>query len=135
MIGFLSDVWKDQLDGFIGLDQYDERNLVGQALLDRFAARYGRRPEFFAPSLGYDFGACIAAALADAHPLTGAGVRNGLERIKFIEAASGAPGTRIRFGHYIRQGWMGSEYLVARRMHQGGIGHSMHGTIDGRVSA
>ena len=35
--------------GWTGLDQYDEGNRLGQEFLDRFAARYGRRPEYCVP--------------------------------------------------------------------------------------
>src|SRR5262245_41177211 len=35
--------------GWTGIDQYDEGNRLGQEFLDRFAARYGRRPEYCVP--------------------------------------------------------------------------------------
>ena len=48
--------WREQLAGWIGLDQYDERNETGQDFLDRFEARHGRRPEYFFPLYCYDIG-------------------------------------------------------------------------------
>jgi len=123
--------WREQLAGWIGLDQYDERNQTGQQFLDRFERRHGRRPEYFFPVYCYDVGRLMMIALADARPLTGAGVKQALERIKMIPAATGAPGTRLRFGKYIRHGWMGSEFLVARRVLPDGSGIVMHGTIEG----
>jgi hypothetical protein len=48
-----------------------------------------------------------------------------------VPAATGAPGTRLRFGKYIRHGWMGSEFLVARRVLPDASGIVMHGTIEG----
>ena len=36
--------WRQQLAGWIGLDQYDERNQTAQAFLDRFEARTGAGP-------------------------------------------------------------------------------------------
>jgi ABC-type branched-subunit amino acid transport system substrate-binding protein len=126
-------MWRRQLAGWIGLDQYDERNRTGQAFLDHFEARYGRRPAYFFPLYCYDIGRMLMSALAGARPLTGRGVKEALERVKMLPAASGAPGTRLRFGKYIRQGWVGSEYLVARRVLPDGSRSVLHGTIEGLV--
>jgi ABC-type branched-subunit amino acid transport system substrate-binding protein len=128
-----SPMWRRQLAGWIGLDQYDERNQTGQAFLDRFEARYGRRPAYFFPLYCYDIGRVMLSALAGARPLTGRGVKEALERVKMLPAATGAPGTRLRFGRFIRQGWFGSEYLVARRVLPDGSGSVLHGTIEGLV--
>jgi branched-chain amino acid transport system substrate-binding protein len=111
-----SDWWRQQLAGWIGLDQYDEHNQTCQRFLDKFQARYGHRPEYFFPPYCYDVGRLMLIALANARPLTGTGVKHALEKIKMLPAATGAPGTRLRFGKYIRHGWIGSEFLVARRM-------------------
>lgn len=118
--------WMWQLRGWIGLDSYDERNLVGQRFLDRFEAKYGRRPGHSMPGLAHDAATVIARGLSAARPLTGDGVRAGIEQVKLIPAASGAPGTFLRFGRYIRQGWLGSDYLVARRVVPDGSAHVFH---------
>jgi branched-chain amino acid transport system substrate-binding protein len=128
-----SDWWRGQLAGWIGLDQYDERNATGQAFLDRFDARYGRRPAYFFPVYCYDVGRLMLTALATARPLSGPGVKDALERIKMMPAASGAPGTRLRFGKYIRHGWVGSEFLVARRVLPDASAVVLHGTIEGVI--
>jgi len=128
-----SDWWRQQLAGWIGLDQFDERNEVARGFLDRFEARHGYRPEYFFPPYCYDVGRMMLLAIAGAKPLTGAGVKDALEKIKMLPAASGAPGTRLRFGRYIRHGWMGSEFLVARRVLPDGSRSVMHGTINGLV--
>jgi ABC-type branched-subunit amino acid transport system substrate-binding protein len=121
------------LAGWVGLDSYDERNPLGQEFLDRYEARSGRRPAYFMPVYLYDMARVIVTALADARPLTGPGVKDALERIKMLPAASGAPGTRLRFGRFIRQGWVGSEYLVARRVLDDGSATAIYGTIEGLV--
>ncbi|BBX42062.1 ABC transporter substrate-binding protein [Mycobacterium simiae] len=118
--------WRRQLSGWIGLDSYDERNTVGQAFLDRFEARYGRRPAHSMPGLSHDAATVIVRGLAAARPLTGEGVKNGMEQVKLVPSASGAPGTFLRFGRFIRQGWMGSDYLVARRVLADGSAHVFH---------
>ena len=128
-----SDWWRQQLAGWIGLDQYDERNEVARAFLDRFETRHGYRPEYFFPPYCYDVGRLMLLAIGAAKPLTGAGVKDALERIKMLPAASGAPGTRLRFGRYIRHGWMGSEFLVARRVLPDGSRSVLHATINGLV--
>jgi ABC-type branched-subunit amino acid transport system substrate-binding protein len=131
-MAYISDEWWQQLLGWIGLDSFDERNEVGQAFLDRFEARYDRRREYFGICYGHDVGTVIARGLAGARPLTGEGVRDAMERIKMVPAASGAPGTCLRFGRFIRQGWMGSDYLVARRSLPDGSAIVFHATPSGR---
>jgi branched-chain amino acid transport system substrate-binding protein len=128
-----NDWWRQQLAGWIGLDQFDERNEVARGFLDRFEACHGYRPEYFFPPYCYDVGRMMLLAIAGAKPLTGAGVKDALEKIKMLPAASGAPGTRLRFGRYIRHGWMGSEFLVARRVLPDGSRSILHGTINGLV--
>ena len=102
--------------GWTGLDQYDEGNPVGQGFLDRYEAAYGRRPPYCVPVVNRDLATVLLQAFADAHPLAPRGVKEALERVKMIPAASGAPGTRLSFGKWTRRGWMGAGYLVARRL-------------------
>ena len=131
--GANSDVIRQKLAGWIGMEQYDERNEVGREFLDRFEARYGRRPEYYMPLYAYDIGRLIMEAVSNAHPLTGRGVKEALERVKMLPAASGAPGTRLRFGRYIRHGWMGTEFLIMRRYTDDGAEGVMHATVNGLV--
>ena len=131
-MAYISDEWMQQLVGWIGLDSFDERNEVGQAFLARFEARYGRRRDYFTPCYGHDVGTVIAHGLGGARPLTGEGVRDAIERIKLVPSASGAPGTCLRFGRYIRQGWMGTDYLVARRVLPDASAVVFHATASGR---
>ncbi|MED5811809.1 ABC transporter substrate-binding protein [Mycolicibacterium sp. 050232] len=125
--------WREQLAGWTGLDQYDERNVTGRAFIDRFERVHDRRPEYFFPLYCYDVGRLMMTAIAGARPLTGAAVKEALERIKMLPAASGAPGTRLRFGKFIRHGWVGSEFLVARRVLPDGSASVLHATIEGHV--
>ena len=101
--------------GWIGLEQYDEGNLVGQRFLDRFEEVYGRRPQYFVPVVNRDLATSFLHAFADAQPLSPRGVMEALERVKMVPAASGSPGTRISFGKWTRRGWMGAGYLTAAR--------------------
>lgn len=106
----------DAIQGWTGVDQYDESNPVGQAFLDEYEEAYGRRPEYCVPVCNHDFATVLLHAFADAHPLTPRGVMEALERVKMLPAAAGAPGTRLSFGKWTRRGWMGAGYLVARRL-------------------
>lgn len=115
------------IEGWIGLDQYDEGNLVGQRFLDEFAAAFGRRPEYCVPVVNRDLATVLLEAFADAHPLTPRGVKEALERVKMLPAASGSPGTRLSFGKWTRRGWMGAGYLVARRLDKDGINSHLVG--------
>ena len=49
------------------------------------------------------------------------GVKEALERVRMLPAASGAPGTRVSFGKWTHRGWMGAGYLVARPLDPDGI--------------
>ena len=113
-------VW-DAIVGWTGLDQYDDGNAVGQAFLDRYNERYGRRPTYCVPVVNRDLATVLLHAFADARPLSPRGVRDALERIRLVPAASGSPGTRISFGKYAHRGWMGTGYLVARRLDEDGV--------------
>jgi ABC-type branched-subunit amino acid transport system substrate-binding protein len=113
-------MWK-AIMGWIGIDQYDESNLIGQNFLDDYKDAYGRRPEYCLPPMNRDIATVALHAFADAHPLTPRGVRDALERIKMLPAAAGAPGTMISFGNYMHRGWVGSGYLVARKLDPDGV--------------
>src|SRR5689334_7888121 len=113
--GFNEHLW-EAYRGWIGLEQYDEANQVGQAFLDRYETEYGHRPEYYGPLLWRDCATSLLHALAEAKPLSPSGVKNALERVKMLPAACGSPGTRISFGRWIHRGWMGAGYMVARTL-------------------
>jgi branched-chain amino acid transport system substrate-binding protein len=118
---WLNDLLWQAMVGWTGCDQYDDANAVGQGLLDEFEAAYGRRPTYCVPVVNFDIARALLAAFADAHPLTPDGVRQALERVKMIPAASGSPGTYISFGNWMHRGWVGAGYLVARRLDPDGV--------------
>src|SRR6516162_3059805 len=108
--------------GWVGVDQYDEGNAIGQDFLDRYAKRYnGSRPEYCVPVVNRDVAATLVRAFTDSHPLSPRGVKEALERVKMMPAASGAPGTRVSFGKWTRRAWMGAGYLVARTLDADGV--------------
>jgi branched-chain amino acid transport system substrate-binding protein len=118
---WINPVMWNALLGWTGLDQYDESNRVGQRFLDQYEAAYGRRPEYCLTVVNRDIATTLLRALADAHPLSPRGVKEALERVKMLPAASGAPGTRISLGKWTRRAWMGAGYLVARSLDADGV--------------
>ena len=85
--GYMNDeIFRAHL-GWIGLEQYDETNEVGQRFLDRFAEVHGRRPEYIMPIYGHDVGQAFVAAFERAEPLSPRGVMEALERVKMVPAA------------------------------------------------
>ena len=117
-------LWRSMV-GWIGLDNYDEGNLVGQAFIDRFEKAYGYRVESFSAVARHDLANVLLHALADAQPLSPLGVKEALERIKLLPAACGAPGMRISFGKWMRRGWTNVEYIVAREVQPDGETHNL----------
>jgi ABC-type branched-subunit amino acid transport system substrate-binding protein len=81
-------VW-DAVLGWTGLDQYDEANELGQEFLDQFEKRTGRRPQYCVPVVNRDLATILLTAFADAHPLSPRGVKDALERVHLLPAASG----------------------------------------------
>ena len=49
--------------GWVGVDQYDEGNLVGQKFLDEYNEAYGRRPEWCVPVVNRDVAMTLVRAL------------------------------------------------------------------------
>ena len=131
--GFNEQLWDAYL-GWIGLEQYDEGNPVGQEFLDRFESEYGHRPEYYSPLLWRDTAMSLLYAFADAAPLSPLGVKDALERVKMLPAACGSAGTRISFGNWMHRGWMGAGYLVARTLDPDGkeLGQFWKSSLVGR---
>jgi ABC-type branched-subunit amino acid transport system substrate-binding protein len=126
---FSHEIW-DAFVGWVGLEQYDEGNEVGQRFLDRYEEVYGNRPQYFAPVVCRDAAVSFLRAFANAEPLSPRGVMEALERVKMVAAASGSPGTRISFGKWTRRGWMGAGYLTARSLNPDRETHFLAGRYE-----
>jgi branched-chain amino acid transport system substrate-binding protein len=108
----------DNFEGWVGVDQFDERNQTFTAMLDRFEKRFGRRPVHCYTAQGYDMGNVVAHGLARAKPHSREGLRAGLETIRRLDAAAGGPGNHISFGPYDHRGYKG-DYIVMREIRDG----------------
>lgn len=109
----------DRFEGWVGVDQYDERNPAFMSMLDRFAARFdGRRPMHCYTAQGYDMGNALAHGIARAKPLSRDGVRIGLENVRRVPATAGGANNVISFGPYDHRGYKG-DYITLRRVRNG----------------
>ena len=106
-------------EGWSGLDQLDPANPQRIAFLAKCRARFDWEPQFMSATLMYDSARVVAEALGIAPSLTPAGVREGLEGVRMLPAASGGAGTTISFGHYSHKGWEGPRYLVMGKVRDG----------------
>ena len=114
MFGYARRDWRAGWEGWVYVDGVADDNQVRARLR-------GRSPRSAAGPIGlaaYDMGRLIGEAVARAAHLTRDGVRDALERVKQLPAASGMDGTTMGFGHY-DHGALKGRYLVLRRWEQG----------------
>ncbi|MGE0384624.1 MAG: ABC transporter substrate-binding protein [Gammaproteobacteria bacterium] len=104
--------------GWVGVDQFDERNEVLKGVVDRFRKAKNRDVAWnSATSCGYDTGRAFALGLARMRITSRDALRDAMETIRFMPAATGAPGTVITFGPQDHRGFKGLGYLVLRKAH------------------
>lgn len=110
MFGYARPDWREGWEGWTYVDT------VADANPERLALRE-RSPRSAAGPVGvaaYDIGRLLAEAIARAGHLTREGIRDGLERVKRLPAASGRAGTTMGFGTW-DHGALKGDYLVLRR--------------------
>ncbi|WP_241835318.1 ABC transporter substrate-binding protein [Pseudofrankia asymbiotica] len=101
----------EAIDGWTYIDMYSDDNATLTALRRRLAVPPERSA---AVAKGRDLGRLVIEGIARAPELTRAGIREGLEQIKWLPAAEGHDGTLLSFGHHDR-GALHGRYLVLRR--------------------
>ena len=104
-----------KVDGWTYIDMYSDDNRTLAALAEREGGD-GWNP--MVSAVGYDLGRLVAEGLARAPERTRAGVREGLEQIKWLPAAEGHEGTLLGFGPRDR-GALHGRYLVVRQWRDG----------------
>ncbi|MBV8982783.1 MAG: ABC transporter substrate-binding protein [Acidimicrobiia bacterium] len=114
MFGYARKDWRAGFDGWAYVDTVSDGNLRRQALKER-SPRSAGGPVGVA---AYDIGRLVAEALARAVHLTGDGVKEGLEEVKRLPAATGYEGTTMGFGNYDHAALKGG-YLVLRQWKDG----------------
>jgi hypothetical protein len=88
---------------------------------DRFVARYGEDPPMWPnalPGLAYDMASIVVEGLHRAPILTPRGVKQGIERIRFMPAVTGGPNTHIAGGPFDHQLFKG-DWLHYGRVRDG----------------
>ncbi|PYN82697.1 MAG: hypothetical protein DMD97_00510 [Candidatus Rokuibacteriota bacterium] len=110
--------WMAALEGWHGIDQMCEENPRLRPMLDRFAARHGKRRDHTVTALSYDTARLIAEGLARAPLLTPRGVKEGLEKVRLLPAVNGGPRTHMSLGPYDHKAYKG-DWLVIRRIEGG----------------
>ena len=109
MFGYRRRDWREGFEGWVYADTVSDANPVRAALAER-------SPAHAASPIGvaaFDIGRLVGEGLALADARTPAGVREGLERVKRLPAASGKPGTTMGFGQW-DHGALKGEALVLR---------------------
>ncbi len=98
-------------DGWIYIDMHSDSNQTLNALRERMQVAPGAAVW---AAKGHDLGRLVAEGLARAQDFTRAGVKTGLEQIKWLAAAEGKEGTLLGFGIQDR-GALHGRYLVLRQ--------------------
>jgi branched-chain amino acid transport system substrate-binding protein len=108
---FMQYIWGfEQLEGWVGIDQWCPDNPRMHLFHERFVARFGEDPWMWPnaiPGLAYDLAATVVEGIHRATILTGPGVKQGLERIRMMPAVTGGPNTHIAGGPYDHQMFKG----------------------------
>jgi branched-chain amino acid transport system substrate-binding protein len=99
------------IDGWVYIDMYSDANTTLAALRKRVGPPLA---ESFRCATRYDLALLAAEGVARAPEPTREGVKEGLERVKWLPAAEGQEGTLLGFGKYDR-GALHGRYLVLRR--------------------
>jgi branched-chain amino acid transport system substrate-binding protein len=104
---FMQYIWGfEQLEGWVGIDQWCPDNPRMHKFHERFVARYGEDPWMWPnaiPGLAYDMAALAVEGIHRATVLTGPGVKEGIERIRFMPAVTGGPNTHLAGGPFDHQ--------------------------------
>ncbi len=114
MFGYARPDWREAWEGWVYVDNVSDDNRVRASLRER-SKRAAAGPIGLA---AYDMGRLMAEAVARSGHLTRDGVKEGLERVKRLPAASGLDGTMMGFGAWDHAALKGT-YLVLRRWEGG----------------
>ncbi len=109
MFGYTRRDWREGWEGWVYVDTVADDNTERQRLREK-SKRIAAGPVGVA---AYDIGRLLGEAVARSAHLTRGGIRDALERVKLLPAASGLEGTTMGFGHY-DHGALKGRYLVLR---------------------
>jgi branched-chain amino acid transport system substrate-binding protein len=119
---FMQYIWGfEQLEGWVGIDQWCPANANMQRFHRRFVERYGENPLKWPnaiPGLAYDMAVLVVEAIFRSTILTGPGIKAGLERVRFLPACTGGPNTHLAGGPFDHQMFKG-DWLHYGRIRNG----------------
>jgi ABC-type branched-subunit amino acid transport system substrate-binding protein len=115
-----SNAWAEGLEGWHGVDQLGEdgANPNYNAMIERFEKRFGRVSRNVVVALAYDTARVAIHGIANAAIPEPRWVKEGMERIRWMPATNGGPGTYIQFGPHDRKGYKG-DFLTIRHLRDG----------------
>jgi ABC-type branched-subunit amino acid transport system substrate-binding protein len=99
------------IEGWVYVDMHSDGNRTLAAVMAQLGLA---KEQAVWAAVRYDFGRLVAEGLARATELTRAGVKTGLEQVKWLPAAEGMEGTTLGFGIQDR-GALHGRYLVLRQ--------------------
>lgn len=107
----------EKFEGWVGIDQLCPDNRLASRFHDRYVTRYGAEPPMWPnaiPVLAFDTARVIVEAAFRAPVLTGWGMKEGFEQIRFMPSATGGPHTHIAGSPYDHQLFKGDWLLYGR---------------------
>ncbi|HET7654092.1 MAG TPA: ABC transporter substrate-binding protein [Acidimicrobiales bacterium] len=115
-----SNKWAEGLEGWHGVDQLGEdgANPNYNAMVERFKTRFGRETRNVVVALAYDTARVAIHGIGNAAIPEPRWVKEGMERIRWMPATNGGPGTYIQFGPWDRKGYKG-DFLTIRELRGG----------------
>lgn len=114
MFGYAQRDWREAWDGWVYVDTVSDDNPLRAELRERDRATAAGPVGVAA----FDIGRLLGEAIVRGDHLTRDGIRDGLERVKRLDASSGHAGTTMGFGQWDR-GALKGPYLVLREWREG----------------
>jgi branched-chain amino acid transport system substrate-binding protein len=111
----------EKFEGWVGIDQFDPRNPLTQGFHQRYVARHGEDPPMWPnaiPGLAYDTARVLVEGIFRAPILSGPGLKDGLERIRFMPSATGGAQTHIACSPH-EHGMFRGDWLLYGRVTDG----------------
>lgn len=109
------------MEGWVGATIVDPENPVANDFFHRFRESYGEPPNQELGRILYDVCRAVLEGLALAPLMTPEGVKEGLERLRMLPAASGGPRSVLSLGPYDHRGLKGMDMMVLNRVENGEI--------------
>jgi branched-chain amino acid transport system substrate-binding protein len=115
-----SNKWAEGLEGWHGVDQLgqDGANENYNAMIRRMETRFGRSTRNVVVALAYDTARVAIHGIGNAAIPEPRWVKEGMERIRWMPATNGGPGTYVQFGPWDRKGYKG-DFLTIRELRDG----------------